>query len=37
MVANIEIQWVGYRKDGSGRGALCGWFVETGEIKGTTS
>jgi hypothetical protein len=31
MGSNIDIQWIGHRKDGSSRGAIYGWFVEIGK------
>lgn len=32
MDSNIEIQWLGQRKDGSSRGAVYGWFVMKGHL-----
>ncbi len=30
--SNIDIQWVGHRKDGSSRGSIFGWFVRRGDF-----
>ncbi len=30
--SNIDIQWVGHRKDGSSRGSIFGWFIRRGDF-----
>lgn len=30
-INSINIRWLGTRKDSSSRGAIAGWFVETGQ------
>jgi hypothetical protein len=32
-LSDIDIQWVGFRKDSSSRGAIVGWFVPAGYPK----